>query len=90
MEPSPSSANNLASNGLAESTVKNTKILLKSFKEKSNYPEMLCHFNQAPREDVSPSELFQGRRVRSYLPMLDDTVDINKGKVAREMKDLLV
>ena len=72
--------------------MKSAKILLsKSIEEKSNYPEMLCHFNQAPREDsYSPSELFHGRRVRSYLLMLDNTMDVNKGKAAREMKDLLV
>ena len=52
---------------------------------------MLCHFNQAPREDgYSPSELFHGRRVRSYLPSLDDTVDVNKGKAVRELKDMVV
>ena len=37
-----------------------------------------------------PSKLFHGRRVRFNLPTLDDTVDINKGKAAREIKDLLV
>ena len=29
-------------------------------------------------------------RSRSYLPSLDDTVDINKGKAAREMNDLVI
>ena len=59
IEPNPSSANNPQSNRLAESAVQSAKILLrKSIKEKSNYPEMLCHLNQAPREDgYSPSEL---------------------------------
>ena len=48
IEPNPSSANNPQSNGLAERVVKSAKILLrKSIEEKSNYPEMLCHFNQA-------------------------------------------
>ena len=52
---------------------------------------MLCHFNQAPREDgYSPSELFHGRRVRSHLPCLDNTVDVDKGKAARELKDMVV
>ena len=52
---------------------------------------MLCHFNQAPREDgYSSSELFQGRRVRSHLPCLDDTVDLDKEKAARELKDMVV
>ena len=52
---------------------------------------MLCHFNQAPREGgYSPSELFHGRRVRSYLPSLDDTIDVNKGKLARELKDIVI
>ena len=52
LDPQPSSANNPQSNGLAESAVRNTKILLrKSIEEKTSYADMLCHFNQALRED---------------------------------------
>ena len=52
---------------------------------------MLHHLIQATREDgYSPSELFYGRRMRSYLPILDDTEDIDKRKAVREIKDLLV
>ena len=52
---------------------------------------MLCHFNQAPREDgYSPSEQFHGRRMRSYLPCLDNTVNFEKGKAARELKDIVM
>ena len=85
INPKPSSANNLQSNGIAESAVRSAKILLrKSIEEKSSYAEMLCHFNQAPREDgYSPSELFHGTRVRSHYPSLDDTVDVDKKKAAR-------
>ena len=92
VEPSPSSANFPQLNGLVESGVKSAKLLLrKSIEEKSNYLKMLCDFNQAPREDgYSLSELFHRRRVRSYLPSLEYTVDVNKGKAAREIKDLLV
>ena len=81
--PTSSSANNPASNGLAESDVKSAKILLrKSIEEKSNYAEILCHFNTTPREDgYSPSELFHGRRLRTYLPTLDDSVDMEKEKL---------
>ena len=50
---------------------------------------MLCHFKQAPREDgYSPSELFHGRGMRSHLPCLDDTVDGDKRKATRDLKDL--
>ena len=52
---------------------------------------MLCHFNHPPRDDgYSPSELFHGRRVRSHLPSIDDTVDVEKGKAKRELKDMVV
>jgi len=52
---------------------------------------MLCYFNQALRSDgYSPSELFHGQRVRSYLPTLDDTLDVDKGKAHRELTDLVV
>ena len=34
-------------------------------------------------------ELFHGRRVRSFLPTLDDTVDVEAGKAARERRDLV-
>ena len=92
VEPQPSSANNPRSNGLAESAVRNAKILLrKSIKEKSSYADMLCHFNQAPRDNgYSPSELFHRRRVRSHLPNIDDTIDVEKGKAKRELKYMVV
>ena len=72
--------------------VQNTKILLrKLLEEKSSYSDILCYFNQALREDgYSQSELFHGQRVRSYLPTLDDTVNVEKGKAHRELKDLVV
>ncbi len=63
----------------------------KSLEEKSSYEDLLCFFNQAAREDgYSPSKLFHGRRVRSYLPTIDDTVDVEQGKAKRELKDLVV
>ena len=44
--PTPSSANNPRSNGLAEAGVKNAKILLrKSLEEKSSYAEIIQYFN---------------------------------------------
>ena len=78
----PSSANNPSSNGLAKSAIKNAKLLLRnSIEEKSSYAEILCYFNQWPRAD--------GQRVRSYLPTLDDKVDVEEDIVAIEMEDLL-
>ena len=89
--PTPSSAGNSSSNGLAESAVKSAKLLLrKSIEDKTSYAETLCYFNQYPRQDgYSPSELFHGRRVRSFLPTLDDSVDLEEGKAAREKRDLV-
>ena len=89
--PTPSSANNPALNGLAESAVESMKILLrKSIEEKSNYPELMCHFNTTPREEeYFPSELFHGRKLRTYLPTLDDTLEIDKGKALREITDMI-
>ena len=83
MTPTPSSANNPASNSLAESAVKSIKILFrKSIEEKTNYTEILCHFNTTPREDgYSPSELFHGKKLKTYIPTLDDSVDVSKGKL---------
>ena len=68
IEPTPLLANNPRSNGLAESAVRNAKILLRqSIEEKSSYADMLCYFNQAPRDNgYSPSKLFY-----------DDTVDVD-------------
>ena len=52
--------------------------------DKVNYAERLCHFNQCPREDgYSPSKILHGRRIRSYLPTLDDKIDIEAAKEAR-------
>merc|ERR1712240_4019 len=77
--------------GLTEAGVKNVKILLrKSLEEKSSYAEIIQYFNQAPRSDgYSPSELFHGRRVRSNLPTIDKTVDVDKGKAHRELTDMV-
>ena len=56
----------------------------------SNYAEVLCHFNTTPREDgYSPSELFHGRKLRTYLSTKDDSVEINKGKALRELTDMI-
>jgi len=92
VNPTPSSVNNLRSNSLAESAVRNVKIFLrKSIEVKSSYADMLCYFNQAPRSDgYSPSELFHGCQVRSHLPKLDDTVNVDKGKTHRELTDMVV
>merc|ERR1711873_193434 len=70
INPTPSSANNPRSNGLTEAGVKNAKILLRKLLEENfSYAEIIQYFNQAPRSDgYSPSELFQGHRVRSHLP----------------------
>ena len=91
IEPTLSSANNPRSNGLAKSVVRNAKILLrKSIEDKSSYADMLCYFNQAPREDgYSPSQLFHGQRVRSHLPTIDDTVEVEQGKAKGELKDVV-
>ena len=92
VELTPSSAANSQSNGLAEASVKNAKILLrKCIDEGSNFQENLCYFNQCPRADgYSPSELLHGRRVRSILPSINDEVDINAAKAARQHTDMLV
>merc|ERR1712240_232597 len=51
---------------------------------------MGCHFNTTPREDgYSPSELFHGRRLRTYLSTLDTSVDVEKGRASRELTDMI-
>ena len=58
--------------------------------EKSSYAEIIQYFNQTPRSDgYSPSELFHGRRVRSHLPTIDESVNVEKGKAKRELTDLV-
>ena len=76
---------------MAESVVKSAKLLLrKSIEEKSNYAEILCHFNITLREDgYSPSELFHGRKLRTYLPTLDNSMEVEKGKASRELTDMI-
>ena len=82
----PGLARNPLSNSLTKSAVKSAKLLLrKSIEEKTYYDEMLGHFNQSPWEDGnSPSEIFHGCGVRSYLPTLDDSINEEGGKVARK------
>merc|ERR1711867_49320 len=40
-------------------------------------------------DGYSPSELFHGRRVRSHLPIIDEAVDVDKGKAHRELTDMV-
>ena len=72
--------------------MKNAKLLLrKCLEEGSNFQEKLCYFNMCPREDgYSPSEILHGRRIRSILPTINDEVDIEAAKAARQKTDLVV
>ena len=64
--------------------MKSAKLLLrKSLEEKSSHAE--CHFNKSPQEDgYSPSEVFYGKQVLCRLPNLDNSINIEEGKVAQE------
>ena len=63
---------NPASNGLAESAVKNAKhLMLKADSEKEDFHLQLYHFRNLPRADgASPAQLMFGRRQLSSLPTI--------------------
>jgi hypothetical protein len=67
-----SSPANPQSNGLAESAVKNMKHLLIKLDSYQAFQTALIHWRNMPREndDLSPAELFFGRKLRSNLPTL--------------------
>ena len=80
-----SSAYNAASNGQAEQAVARTKKVLKRARESGQSPELaLQEFRNLKMADadVSPSELFYGRRLRGELPSLK--VGINRDKMVQE------
>ena len=81
-----SSAYNPASNGLAESAVKNVKNLVKRCSDsKECFETALAEFRVAPREDgYSPAELFYKRQVRGLLPELPKKLDITAAELARD------
>ena len=68
----PSSPHNPESNGLAESAVKQVKLLLSKMEGKWNNFEnaLFAWKNTANNSGHSPAELFFGRRLRSHLPIL--------------------
>jgi len=67
-----SSAYHPQSNGLAESAVKNMKYLIMKLDSLEELPMALMHWRNTPRADgdLSPAELFLGRRQRRLLPVL--------------------
>ena len=81
-----SSAYNPASNGLAESGVKNVKALLKKCHDaKECFESALAEFRIAPREDgYSPAELFYKRQVRGLLPELPQKFRVEEAERARD------
>ena len=81
-----SSAYNPASNGLAESCVKNVKNLVKRCSDtKQCFETALAEFRIAPREDgYSPAEMFYKRQVRGLLPELPRKFNPIAAELARD------
>jgi hypothetical protein len=71
-----SSPYNAQSNGLAEAAVKNMKHLLIKLDSFPVFLKALIHWRNVPRsaDDISPAELFFGRRLRTSLPTLEDPI----------------
>jgi len=67
-----SAAHNHPSNGLAEAAVKSVKyLLIKCSKKKEDFDVAFAQWKQTPRADnLSPAELFFGRRPVGLLPQL--------------------
>jgi transposase InsO family protein len=72
IEYTPSSPYNSQSNGLAESSVKSMKHLMSKTTSFEDFKKRLLHWRNVPRSDsnVSPAQLFYGRRLRDSLPQL--------------------
>lgn len=67
-----SSAYHPQSNGLAESGVKSLKYLLIKLTSSTELPMALLHWRNVPKTigELSPAELFLGRRQRRHMPVL--------------------
>ncbi len=92
IEHQVSSPYNPQSNGLAEAGVKQVKYLLKKCaKDDTSVSEALAAYRNMPREDgFSPSQLMNGRRMRSAaLPVLSQHLtvqleNVKEGRIARD------
>jgi hypothetical protein len=63
------------SNGLAEAAVKNMKHLIIKIDNFPVFIKALIHWRNVPRanDDLSPAEMFFGRRLRTNLPTLEES-----------------
>lgn len=61
------------SNGLAESSVKIVKGLMKKSEDRDDFQKSLLIYRSAPLENgLSPAQMLMGRRIRSNLPVSED------------------
>lgn len=61
------------SNGLAESSVKTVKGLMKKAEDRDDFQKSLLIYRSAPLQNgLSPAQMLMGRRIRSNLPISED------------------
>lgn len=76
------------SNGLAESSVKIVKGLMKKSEDRDDFQKSLLIYRSAPLENgLSPAQMLMGRRIRSNLPVSEDLLTPKGASKVRKEKE---
>ncbi|TWW61296.1 hypothetical protein D4764_05G0013860 [Takifugu flavidus] len=76
------------SNGLAESSVKTVKNLLKKSQTNDSFQKSLLIYRSTPLQNgLSPAQMLMGRRIRSNLPVCEDLLTPKGASRIRKSKE---
>lgn len=76
------------SNGLAESSVKIVKNLMKKSEDRSDFQKSLLIYRSTPLQNgLSPAQMLMGRRIRSNLPVNEDLLTPKGAHKVRKAKE---
>nr|XP_054606603.1 uncharacterized protein K02A2.6-like [Nothobranchius furzeri] len=76
------------SNGLAESSVKIIKTLMKKAQDREDFQKSLLIYRSTPLQNgMSPAQMLMGRRIRSNLPVNEDLLTPKTAHKVKEAKD---
>lgn len=82
-----SSPTYLKSNGLAESSVKTVKSMMKKAQDRDDFQKSLLIYWSAPLQNgLSPAQMLMGRRIRSNLPVSEDLLTPKSAHKVRQAK----
>lgn len=76
------------SNGLAESSVKTVKTMMKKAQDRDDFQKSLLIYRSAPLQNgLSPAQMLMGRCIRSNLPVNEDLLTPKSAYKVRKVKE---